>query len=70
MSAQDDLTKDEKLKRDEELNRQLEETFPASDPLSITRAAKDEPPEGDGENDEAELDKAEEIGFASEAGNR
>ncbi|MBY0611449.1 MAG: hypothetical protein K2P80_04635 [Beijerinckiaceae bacterium] len=64
---------------DQDLNDALEDTFPASDPVSITRVAKgkravDGSTAGDGDADDAasedEITTAEEIGFASEAGNR
>ncbi|NVN87926.1 MAG: hypothetical protein HXX15_17750 [Rhodopseudomonas sp.] len=36
-------SKDEKKKLDNELNEALEESFPGSDPLSITQPAPSEP---------------------------
>lgn len=41
MTKQKDQHQSEKHKLDKELDRQLEQTFPASDPLKITRG----PPE-------------------------
>ena len=64
---------------DDDLNAALEDTFPASDPVSITRVAKGKTAVDDstaGSKDEGhdvtedEAETAEDIGFASEAGNR
>ena len=66
----DAIRKDETEERAEELNRLAQEKAQATDPLSIARAAKNEAPEGDGKDDEDEIETAEKIGFASEAGNR
>lgn len=66
--------------KERELVKGLKDTFPASDPVSVTRAARNEPVLRIDENNEptvvdedeegSDLDKAREIGFASEAGNR
>ena len=40
----------EKRKLDEELDRQLEQTFPASDPPKITRSIPAAQPEGEDED--------------------
>ena len=61
-----------------DLDAALQDTFPASDPDSITRAARgklatdasDDPGTDDPAVDGSDIRKAEEIGFASEAGNR
>lgn len=79
MTQQDQRSDGRKAATDDALNEALKDTFPASDPVSITRAARGEPSLGqpdddDGHTDEeadgTDIETAEDIGFASEAGNR
>jgi hypothetical protein len=41
--ARDDRTQKTKKEQDEELNRGLEESFPGSDPVSVTQPAPTKP---------------------------
>jgi len=75
----------DKAELERELEKGLKDTFPASDPVSVTRAARNEPVlrldenerprvvDQDTVDEDAEgtdIEKAQEIGYASEAGNR